>query len=253
MITIISILFVLYVFLFLASIYLEDNGIADIFWGFGFMVIAGLWFFFYSNETFAQTLVTFLIFLWGTRLTLYIGMKNLNHSKEDSRYAAWRTEWKHVKTRSFFQVYMLQGLLMCIIATPIFITNLTQSYDPSMFLSILWWAIALFGFFYEMRADKELGSFMKTKKKKEILTTGLRSYHRYPQYFWESMFWLGVSVIASQVSVFAFIGWIVITLLLRYVSGVPLLEKRYEGDKRYKKYSNTTPVFIPAWNRILNK
>ena len=69
---------------------------------------------------------------------------------------------------------------------------------------------------------------MKTKKKGQILTEGLRKYHRYPQYFGESIFWLGISIIASQVSIFAFIGWIVITIIVRYVTGVPLLEQRYE-------------------------
>ena len=252
MITIISILFVLYVFVFLVSLYLEDNGIADIFWWFGFMVIAGLWFFFYSDENLAQTLITFLIFMWGTRLTLYIGIKNLNHSKEDARYAKWRSEWTYVKTRSFFQVYMLQGVLMCIIAIPIFLVHL-GSYESSFLLSVIGGAIALFGFFYETRADKELASFVKTKKKWQILTAWLRKYHRYPQYFGESMFWLGVSIVASQVSIFAFIGWIVITLLLRYVSGVPLLEQRYEWDKKYAKYSKKTNIFLPDWTLIFKK
>jgi len=42
MTTIIITLFILYIFVFLTSIYLEDNSVADIFWGFGFMVIAGM-------------------------------------------------------------------------------------------------------------------------------------------------------------------------------------------------------------------
>jgi len=253
MITIISILFVLYVCVFITALYLEDNGIADIFWWFGFMVIAGLWFFFYSDETLAQTLITFLIFMWWTRLTLHVGMRNLMHSKEDFRYAAWREEWTYVKTRSFFQVYMLQWLLMCIVATPLFLMNLTNDYTPSIILSGLGWAVALFGFFYEMRADKELAEFIKTKKKGQILTKGLRSYHRYPQYFGESMFWLGISIIASQASMFAFVWWIAITLLVRYVSGVPFLERRYEGDKKYAKYSEKTNTFIPDWTLIFKK
>ena len=252
MITILTTLFILYVFVFLTSLYLEDNSVADIFWGFGFMVIAGMWFFFFSDETLAQTLITFLIFLWGTRLTLHIGMKNLSHGKEDARYAKWRSEWTYVKTRSFFQVYMLQWIVMCIIATPIFLIHLNE-YEPVFLLSLLGWAVALFGFFYELRADRELALFMKTKKKWQILTEWLREYHRYPQYFWESVFWLWISIIASQVSVFAFVGWIVITIIVRYVTGVPLLEKRYEGDKKYAKYSKHTPIFLPGWNKIFQK
>jgi len=67
------------------------------------------------------------------------------------------------------------------------------------------------------------------------------------------MFWLGISIIASQVSIFAFVGWILITFLLRYVSGVPLLEKRYEGDKKYAAYSKKTNIFFPDWTPIFKK
>jgi steroid 5-alpha reductase family enzyme len=34
-----------------------------------------------------------------------------------------------------------------------------------------------------MIADKQLAKFVKNKKSGEILTSGLRKYHRYPQYF----------------------------------------------------------------------
>ena len=165
MITIILILFVLYFFLFLASIYLKDNGIADVFWGFGFMVIAGFSFLFYSDENMAQITLTFLIFLWGSRLSFHIGMKNLQHVHEDARYAAWRKEWKNVYLRSFFQVYMLQGFFMCVIATPIFLINLHSGFDSNIFLSLLGLVVALFGIFYETKADGELAQFMKHKKK----------------------------------------------------------------------------------------
>ena len=35
------------------------------------------------------------------------------------------------------------------------------------------------------------------------------------------------------------------TLLVRYVSGVPLLEKKYENREDFKEYCKETSCFIP--------
>jgi steroid 5-alpha reductase family enzyme len=46
-------------------------------------------------------------------------------------------------------------------------------------------------------------------------------------------------------------GWIglagplVITLMLRFVSGVPLLEKRYSGNPSFREYRDRTAIFFP--------
>ncbi|MGB0175005.1 MAG: DUF1295 domain-containing protein [Acholeplasmataceae bacterium] len=41
------------------------------------------------------------------------------------------------------------------------------------------------------------------------------------------------------------IGPLLMSYLLRYVSGVPLLEKRYQDDAAYQAYAKITPIFIP--------
>lgn len=58
--------------------------------------------------------------------------------------------------------------------------------------------------------------------------SGLYRYSRHPNYFGESVFWLGISLISLSFSYYGMIGWIVITVLLLFVSGVPLQEVRYE-------------------------
>jgi steroid 5-alpha reductase family enzyme len=245
MIETIFILFILYAILFILSIKLQDNSIADIFWWLGFIVIATMSYYFSESKSLIQGITTLLIMIWWIRLISYIGRKKCSHSWEDARYARWRKEWKYFYLRSFFQVYMLQGVLMLVVAAPIFLINLYTSAFQNYIISFLWLGIALIWFFYEVRADNELSLFKKTKKPWEILITWLRKYSRYPQYFWESMFWFGICVIASQISLWAFIGWVTITFLLRYVSWVPMLEKRYKWNTTYKVYSKKTPIFIP--------
>ena len=246
-----TLLSVCFVALFFLSLRLKDNSIADAFWGMWFVIIwvlsYALWWSGYSS----QLILTLLVSAWGLRLFLNILSKKLPYSwKEDARYARWRKQWTYFKTRSFFQVFVLQWVLMCIVALPIFIINLTWSYDESILLTLAWASIALFGLLYEARADAELAGFMKNKKSWDILTGWLRHFSRYPQYFWESVFWFGIAVIVAQVSLWWFLGWFIITMLVRYVSWVPLLEQRYAWQKKYEEYSKNTPIFFPDFRKI---
>ena len=64
-------------------------------------------------------LITLFITLWGGRLFLHILKRNWR-KPEDFRYAAWRKSWgKWLILRSFFQIYMLQAVMMLIIMMPV--------------------------------------------------------------------------------------------------------------------------------------
>ena len=128
-------LLISYTLLFLYSLRICDNSIVDVFWGFGFMVIAVLsWF--QSEQGIAQYAVTGLVLLWGIRLTSHIGFRKFREGKEDPRYAKWREEWGsgwYFVVRSFLQVYMLQMILMLVVSVAIIIVNMSvdgYSGDP---------------------------------------------------------------------------------------------------------------------------
>ena len=248
MIQIIYILVLCFIALYVLGLFTKDNSKVDIFWGLGFILIAwGI----YSSWTImglSHWAVILLVTAWWLRLAYNITKKQMKHGGEDFRYAKWRKEWDNFYIRSFFQIHVLQFALMCLVAIPIFAMYSDIIVDNNLLL-IAGFAIAAFGLTYETIADNQLAAFIKTKKKWEIMTSGLRKYHRYPQYFGESVFWMGVATIAAQVSLAWFIGAIAITLLVRYVSWVPILERRYEWDKAYEKYSKKTPIFIPDWRK----
>ncbi len=63
MLNILLTLIISYTLLFLYSLKIRDNSIVDIFWGFGFMIIAGISFF-ESERMVPQILLTGLVFLW---------------------------------------------------------------------------------------------------------------------------------------------------------------------------------------------
>jgi len=236
-------LLISYILLFLLSIYLKDNSIADIFWGLGFLQVAVHSFFLSGTSILSQVLLNIVILIWALRISIYILSKKFVKPGEDSRYLAWRKTWKLFYIRSFFQVYIFQGFLLLIIAIPIILVN--SSPPPTGAQTIAGLVIALFGLAYETTGDLQLRAFIKTKKKGQIMTRGLWKYSRHPNYFGESVFWLGVGIVAVQASYGAVVSWILITYLLRFVSGVPLAEARYDDNREFKEYKKKTPPMLP--------
>jgi steroid 5-alpha reductase family enzyme len=238
-------LIISYVVLFIISIFLKDNSIVDIFWGIGFSQLAIHTLLLNPNKTILNYIFTIIILIWTLRISGYILSKKLKTKTEDKRYAIWRETWKYFYIRSFFQVYILQGILMIIISTSILIINSSNNFQNSI-LFIIGTIIALGGLIFETVSDKQLFKFLSnTKNKGQIMQTGLWKYSRHPNYYGESIFWLGISIIAIQISYLGFISYIMITFLLRFVSGVPLAEKTMKQNKQFIEYAKKTPVFIP--------
>ncbi len=63
-----------------------------------------------------------LLTLWGLRLGLHIGYRHRGRG-EDFRYRKFRQDWGDtIIWRSFLQIYMLQGAVVLVVATPILLT-----------------------------------------------------------------------------------------------------------------------------------
>jgi len=236
------------VLLWLASLALKNASIVDIFWGAAF-VLAN-WVYFLLTPDGAperKLLISLLVTVWGLRLSLYILWRN--HDKpEDFRYQKWRNEngaawwW-----RSFFQVFLLQGLLAWIISIPLLAAQAAPQPRGLMlldFLGILLWAI---GFFFEAVGDWQLARFKANPANRgKVLDSGVWRYTRHPNYFGDSAQWWGFYLIALAAG-----GWwtvyspILMTFLLLRVSGVALLEKTLEQRPQYRDYIEKTSAFIP--------
>lgn len=232
--------------LFVVATIIKKNSIVDIGWGFGFVLIAWFTFFKFGSNGFAQIITSLLVTAWGLRLSFHIFKRNVG-KPEDFRYQNWRKEWgKWVIPRSFFQIFMLQGLFMLIVSLPIIYTN---SYSGSA--DLLWVIIGsmiwIKGFYWEAVGDYQLRKFIKIKKPGQLMTKGLWKYTRHPNYFGEAMMWWGIFVIALSAanSFITIISPVTITFLLRFVSGVPMLEKKYEGNEDFEVYKKKTNAFIP--------
>ena len=239
-------------FLFLVALMLKNNGVADVGYGIGFLV--------FVYATVYQSGVTEVVFfllvpvtLWALRLAVRIGRKNYG-KPEDFRYRAWREEWgRTFIPRSYLQIYMLQGFVIMLVSSAV-VTALMHVHtivEPLLVAGLLLWMI---GFYFESVADAQLDRFISNPGNKgKIMQSGLWKYSRHPNYFGESMMWFGLWVAAlafTPWALFCIVSPLLILFLLLKVSGVPMLEKRWEGRADWEEYKKQTPVLFPRLNKI---
>lgn len=231
---------------FIISLITKRNDIADVAWGLGYV---GLCVFLYVNgyRSDVSLLLYILVGLWGGRLSLHIGLRN-GKKKEDFRYNQWRKDWgNNFYWRSYIQVYILQVLLLLIVSLPIIVASQAGETELT-FLAGLGCAMWLVGFYWQAVGDYQLGQFKKQKTDKDqVMQSGLWKYSRHPNYFGEIMMWWGIGVIVLPLS-YGWIGLIspiLITYLLLFVSGVPMLERRYKGNAAFEVYKKKTPAVFP--------
>ncbi|HLD92094.1 MAG TPA: DUF1295 domain-containing protein, partial [Patescibacteria group bacterium] len=71
-----GVIFIFMNLMFFASLIFKRNDIADFAWGIGFIVVAFLNFILSKDFQQTKMILTFLVFLWGLRLTIYITIRN---------------------------------------------------------------------------------------------------------------------------------------------------------------------------------
>lgn len=229
---------------FLLSLLLKRNDIADVLWGPGIATFIGIAFL-SGDGTWPALLVTLLVSIWATRLFVRILLKNLK-KPEDARYARWRKEWQWFHLRSYVQVFLLQGTLMCVVGfgAALFAASAT-TFSPLLFVGLLLWLI---GFFFETVGDAQLDTFLTNPNNKgELMTRGLWRYSRHPNYFGEITMWWSIFIMTLGTT-YAFLGVIsplTITLLICFVSGIPLLEAGLKKHPQFASYKKKTSVLIP--------
>lgn len=230
---------------YILSIILKRADIVDIAWGLGYVVLV-FYYLLSTDITSRGVLVATLIIIWGLRLAIFVFSRN-RKKKEDFRYMNWRNTWKNFYLRSYIQIFLLQGALLLIIISPVSIMfSQTQGYINT--LDVLGLLVWLAGFLFETVGDQQLIEFKKKPENKgKIITTGLWSYTRHPNYFGEVLLWWGIFIItlSSPYWYLGFLGPVTITVLILFVSGIPMLEEKYDNNPEYQEYKKRTSMFIP--------
>lgn len=247
---------------FFRAVKQNNFGIIDIGWGQGFVFVVWLLmiyrvFILGANANAIGYLTLILTSIWGLRLSSHIGQRN--HGKpEDKRYVAMRAKIKppYVLLKSYVNIFLLQALFMLIIAL-VLVFNVMSGFanpvDPMMLIPIILGVVVwLGGYFFQSVGDRQLAIFVaKPENKGKLMTQGLWAYTRHPNYFGEVMMWWGVAILGFAngfgiaIPLIGLISPLVVTWLLRYVSGVPLLEKHMKTKPGFSDYEKTTNIFFP--------
>jgi len=228
------------------SLRMRDTSVVDVAWGPGFVVATAVMFVLSPGDNSIRALLVLaLVSTWGARLAMHIGGRKKGKG-EDPRYAKWRAEHgESWPLRSLFTVFLLQAALLWVISLPL---QWVAWYGGPEFGVLDWTAVLVWtvGYLIEAAADAQLAAHIE-RGRGGLMTSGLWSWSRHPNYFGEALLWWGFWGFALQVpgGVWLVFSPVLVTLLVRYVSGVPLLEERFEGREGWAEYAARTSVFVP--------
>lgn len=199
-----------------------------------------------------QLVASLLVLIWALRLGGYLFGRILR-IKVDHRFDGIRE-----KPLRFARFWLLQAISIAVIMLPVSYLlgrGGARGFSP--------WAIAgtavwLVGLVIEAVSDAQKSAFKaKISGRERFVSSGLWRYSRHPNYFGEMLVWWGLFVYAVPFldgAAFAVaIGPAFLTLLLLFVSGIPLLERsaeaKYGADPAYREYKRRTSILVPLPRR----
>lgn len=249
-----GVLFLLFVITFLIAKKRDKHDYIDILWGLGFVATAIISFIITDHRSTVGLILTLLVTVWGLRLGYHLFKRNVG-KPEDSRYIDFKKKYRkdydgvYFDLYFFYRMYLLQFILNTAISFPVIYVNITNKvpFNALTVIGLVLWGI---GFYFESVGDAQLKRFLSNPKNKgKLMTEGLWKFTRHPNYFGEATQWWGIYIIAiaGLSNLWLIFSPIVITVLVRYISGVPLLEKKYDDRNRkdWEEYKRVTSIFIP--------
>jgi len=191
-------------------------------------------------------LLLVLPLLWGLRLAQHIGRRTIG-KPEDPRYAALLAKANgNPDLYALRMVYLLQGLLAFVIASPI----LVGGFEGGRLGVVAWLGVALWcvGVFFEAVGDHQMERYRADPANSGgVIDVGLWRYTRHPNYFGDACVWWGIFLVAAD-------GWpgvltiyapLLMTLLLTKGSGARILEAYMSKRPGWDEYKARTSGFFP--------
>ena len=251
-------LLVLFLFTWRLSIRLDNYSLVDVTWSLAFAPVAILYAALSVDGWPTRRLaIALLVSLWSLRLGLYLWRRVASHHpEEDRRYAVLREKWQSNLSGAFLKFFLAQAVLVWLLMLPVWLICQTPLWAFTGFekAGFALWVIALCG---EGLADAQLRRFKKRNTdRQQVCQDGLWRYSRHPNYFFQSLLWWGLFLMAlpapwGWTAVFAPLA--MLWFLLR-VTGIPLTEKLAVASKgeAYREYQRTTSALVPWFRKSIS-
>jgi len=248
-----AVILILMSVLWIVSVIIKNVSIVDLFWGFGFVITSAFYFFKSDGYDSRKIILMTLVAIWGLRLSAYLAWRNYGKG-EDFRYRNFRKKYgeKRYWWVSFFQVFLIQGILMWLISAPLLGAQFYGHDRTLNFLDYIGIILWLTGFMFEAGGDFQLAVFKASPDNRgKVLDKGFWRYTRHPNYFGDSSVWWGYGFMCLATGSYLPVsGTILMTILIIRVSGVVMLEKSLKEQKpQYREYIEKTSAFLPWFPR----
>jgi steroid 5-alpha reductase family enzyme len=188
-----------------------------------FVILAVLTLLLKGTWHYRQIVLTVLVVVWGLRLGLFLLMRILQWG-EDRRFDDMR---ENIGKLVVFWIF--QAVWVWTVSLPVTFVNASNGGRLFQPADVIGWTMWVAGFLIEATADQQKLSFKKCPENKgKWCDVGVWKYSRHPNYFGEMLLWWGLYVASLPVlkglEYLVIIGPVFLTLLLLFVSGIPLLE-----------------------------
>lgn len=257
--------------------------VADFAGGTNFVVLAIITLAFSGHHNARQIVDSLFIMAWGARLSGFLLFRIIKTGKDD------RFDDKRDKFFPFLGFWVFQMLWVWIVSLPVTILNspnVTQFQQPNFGTGRDIAGVILFAIGFVLEAVSDVQKYIfrsKPENKGKVCDVGFFAWSRHPNYFGEILMQFceyskegeSSSVLTSPLAIFmiavapaaygyvtggaysalyaSILGPFFLTILLMFVSGLPLQErpgakKRYESGNHfdsYKTYTERTSILIP--------
>lgn len=228
----------------------EDASLVDRVWGLLFLLEAVTWALLGDGLLERRVLLVAMVAVWSLRLSGYITRRNWGGG-EDKRYAAMRARNpERFPRRSLVTVFWLQGLLAFVIGGPLYYPMLRADTGLNWVDGL---AVVVFvvGFSFEAVGDWQLSRFLADESNRgKVMDQGLWRYTRHPNYFGDTVVWVGFALVSvASGAWWGIYGAVLMGIMIVRVSGVALTDKvMSEGSSRegHDEYVRRTNAFFPG-------
>ncbi|XP_057459404.1 uncharacterized protein LOC130750029 isoform X1 [Actinidia eriantha] len=235
-------------FFFIITALLKFDKVTDFAGSTNFIILSVLTLVLKGSWHSRQVVLTLLVVIWGLRLALFLLMRILQWG-EDRRFDEMRG---NLGKLAIFWTF--QAVWVWTVSLPVTIVNASDRDLSLQAVDIIGWIMWSIGITVEATADQQKLTFKNSQENRgKWCSVGLWKYTRHPNYFGEILLWWGIFVASTPVleggEWLVILGPLFLTLLLLFISGIPLLEesadKKFGNVAGYRVYKSTTSPLIP--------